>query len=423
MTKGISIDTLGKEHADSNASLVKQKSSLREKTASTVGVEIGEMALSNYKMGNISSDQTKSRSKVRENTESKASLDKQKSSLREHPASSIGVESEISKTNNRQENIPSDNTASRSEDDSIKCDGKVGNILVRQRKVGKEVVRFEEKVKSAKDCGELEDRPTKKAKFDSSVKVSDNKNEKSVQKLSVDLDGNDPKALGTITASEDKPRLKLAKDSQGAEKGPSKKVPDEKTKLSNGKWLKASPRRSPDVDKKMAHQIMEVIRRPDADRSKWFRGLPWEDRMKTANAQGTLVLLQNLNPAYTSAEVEDIVWRAFKDSCTAKMIQRTSISSPHCGQAFVIFKRREAAEMVVKKLDEGCLLLPNGRPLMPREMREAVSTSHCSQPNTIEYEMAMEWCLLQERSELSWKKLYQQQWEELRKLKSSFKSK
>jgi hypothetical protein len=38
--------------------------------------------------------------------------------------------------------------------------------------------------------------------------------------------------------------------------------------------------------------------------------------------------------------------------------------------------------------------------------REAVSTSHCSQPNTIEYEMAMEWCLLQERSEFSWKKLY-----------------
>lgn len=31
---------------------------------------------------------------------------------------------------------------------------------------------------------------------------------------------------------------------------------------------------------------------------------PWEDRMKTANAQGTLVLLQNLDPTYTSVEVE-----------------------------------------------------------------------------------------------------------------------
>lgn len=31
------------------------------------------------------------------------------------------------------------------------------------------------------------------------------------------------------------------------------------------------------------------------------------------------------------------------------------------GQAYVIFKTREAAEMVVTKLDEGCLLLSNGR--------------------------------------------------------------
>jgi hypothetical protein len=31
---------------------------------------------------------------------------------------------------------------------------------------------------------------------------------------------------------------------------------------------------------------------------------PWEERMKTANEQGALVLLQNLDPVYTSAEVE-----------------------------------------------------------------------------------------------------------------------
>jgi hypothetical protein len=210
LTNGISVDTLGKEHADSNASLVKQKASLSE-----------------------------------------------------NPTSSVGVDSESSKTNNRQENIPRDNTASRSEeDDSVKREGKVGNIPMRRVTVGKVV--SEEKVKSAEDCSDLEDRLAKKAKLDSSIKVSDDKNEKNVQKLSVDLDGNDPKALATINASEDKPRLKLAEDSQGAEKGPSKKVPDEKTKDSNGKLLKASPRQSPDVDKKMDHQIMEVSRRPDA---------------------------------------------------------------------------------------------------------------------------------------------------------------
>ncbi|KAK9274402.1 hypothetical protein L1049_019216 [Liquidambar formosana] len=196
---------------------------------------------------------------------------------------------------------------------------------------------------------------------------------------------------------------------------------------------------------------MEVTRRPDADRSRWFKGLPWEERMLAADKQGTLVLLENLDPAYTSSEVEDIVWHGFKESCTAKMIQRTVFTSPHYGQALVIFKTREAAEKAVRKLDEGCLMLSNGRPLvgsiatpcfpgkdstlvghlyvdklkvqMQREMKLAVSTSHCSQPNTIEYEMAMEWCLLQERSDSCWKKLFKQQGEELRKQKAELKSK
>lgn len=39
--------------------------------------------------------------------------------------------------------------------------------------------------------------------------------------------------------------------------------------------------------------------------------------------------------------------------------------------------------------------------------REAVSTPHFSQQNTIEYEMAMSWCLLQSRSDKWWAKLYE----------------
>uniref|UniRef100_A0A2P2IIT2 Uncharacterized protein LOC105638281 n=1 Tax=Rhizophora mucronata TaxID=61149 RepID=A0A2P2IIT2_RHIMU len=195
---------------------------------------------------------------------------------------------------------------------------------------------------------------------------------------------------------------------------------------------------------------MEVTRRLDADKSKWFK-LPWEERMKSAHQQGTLVLLRNLDPSCTSAEVEDIVQHAFKQSCMARMVQRAAISSPHFGQAFVIFRTRQAAEMAVMKLNNGCLLLSNERPLvggiaspsfpqkqstffghlnisktrlqMQRGMKEAVSTSHCSQPNTVEYDMAMEWCLLQERSDIEWKKLYKQQGEELRKLRSTLKSK
>ncbi|KAJ4958617.1 hypothetical protein NE237_025728 [Protea cynaroides] len=172
------------------------------------------------------------------------------------------------------------------------------------------------------------------------------------------------------------------------------------------------------------------------NRSKWFKQLPWEDAMHRSNEQGTLVLLRNLDPCYTSAEVEDIVLHAFKESCTAKMIQRNTFSSPYCGEAYVIFKTKEAAEMAIAKLDSGCLMQPNGRPIVgckqaPTELgrpssfcghlsinkiksrlqrpekRDAVSTAHFSQANTIEYDMALEWCLLQERSKEWWKVLHE----------------
>lgn len=45
--------------------------------------------------------------------------------------------------------------------------------------------------------------------------------------------------------------------------------------------------------------------------------------------------------------------------------------------------------------------------LMLVVQKDAVSTSHCSQPNNIEYDMAVEWCLLQERADKSWRRLYQ----------------
>lgn len=263
-------------------------------------------------------------------------------------------------------------------------------------------------------------------------------------------DGNDTKSARVLN-SEDKRKYELVKNSREIDERSSKKVkPDEKVaKASNSTMLKASPRQSPNGDKESYGQMIEVTRRPDADRSKWFKALPWEERMQAAYDQGTLVLLQNLDPAYTSSQVEDIVWHGFKESCTAKMVQHAVNSSPHYGQAYVIFKTTEAAGKVVRKLDEGCLMLTNGRPLVgsmgtgaslpdkqstfpghiyldkvkQRESKQAVSTSHCSQPNTLEYEMAMEWCLLQERSDIWWKKLYKQQAEELRKVKGNLKSK
>ncbi|XP_075487555.1 protein ANTI-SILENCING 1 isoform X2 [Primulina tabacum] len=204
-------------------------------------------------------------------------------------------------------------------------------------------------------------------------------------------------------------------------------------------------------DRKVDGQIFEATRRPIAEKSKWFKELPWEQRMKTSHDEGTLVLFQNLDPEFTSGEVEDIVFHAFEEICAARMVQHTAISNPHYGQAFAIFKTREAAERIVKELDDGCLMLPNNRPLIggiavlpnlsekhttfvghfaidkvrrqvQRDMKEAVSTSHYSQTNTIEYEMAMSWCLLQSKADRWWIKLYEQN-VNLKKLTSDLKSK
>lgn len=70
----------------------------------------------------------------------------------------------------------------------------------------------------------------------------------------------------------------------------------------------------------------------------------------------------------------------------------------------------------------GHLSMDKIRLQMHREMREALSTSHCSQPNTIEYDLALEWCLLESRSAFAWNALYKQQEDDLKRVTTSFKS-
>ncbi|XP_062022334.1 protein ANTI-SILENCING 1 [Rosa rugosa] len=262
------------------------------------------------------------------------------------------------------------------------------------------------------------------------------------------VDGNDNKTSSPIAFGFD--------DSLGKHKAPFEKMKSDvkAPRLSNRELREQSSTQSQNKSQKLDGQVVEVTQRPGADRRKWFKKFPWQERMQAAHEQGTLILLQNLDPAYTSAEVEDIVWNGLGESCTAKMIQQTANSSPYSGQALVIFKTRETAQKVARKLEEGCLLLSNGRPLVgstattpcstekkphffghlvidklrhpmlnEREMKEAVSTSHFSQPNTIEYDMSMEWCAQQEKSDLLWKNLYKQQWKEVRELKAKLKAK
>ncbi|XP_058203995.1 protein ANTI-SILENCING 1 isoform X4 [Rhododendron vialii] len=314
---------------------------------------------------------------------------------------------------------------------------------------GKDFLGSDKGVKSAKDTGALDDRPSKKARVDCSVKLSENNNDIGGQKLSLNSDRNKGKELAAPLTSGG--ALKAGVSSHWLDKDPKQKTDEKTSKLSNGKLLKVSARNCQGENRIPEGDASEVTPKPADVRGNWFRQLPWEQRMITAQEQGTLVQLSNLDPACTSKQVEDIIWHAFKENCTAKMVQHTAISSPHSGQAFIILKTRGAAERIITELDDRCLMLSNRSPLvgsvppprsvqkksafvghlsidiikhqMQREWKEALSTSHYSQPNNMEYEMAMEWCLLQSRSKLWWNKFYKIQGEELRKLKANLKMK
>ncbi|KAE8675827.1 Bromo-adjacent domain-containing protein, putative isoform 2 [Hibiscus syriacus] len=355
---------------------------------------------------------TTSSFKVEENSDVKVSSVKPNISLREKPVSGVVTDPVgLAKRDDRQENTYGNKTGFRGniKENANSSVEKMGNS---------NLIKVDEKLKSIKDTSELDERPYKKAKLDGSVKVSNDKESS--------RHPTDPHR----TAKNSSNKLK---------------IDDKLTKPTNCK----TPSMPLNDGKRTGDKAVEVTRMPDSDRSNWFGEIPWEERMQDAHEQGKLVLFQNLDPAYTSADVEDIVWTAFKKTCRAKVVQRTAYSSSHSGQAFAIFDTREVANDVIKKLNKGCLLLPNQRPLVARipnpcfsrkqlifaghlivdklkslrEMKEAVSTSHCSQPNTLEYDMAMEWCLLAETSDLFWKNLYEQQWKEIKRVKANFKSK
>lgn len=226
------------------------------------------------------------------------------------------------------------------------------------------------------------------------------------------------------------------------------KVEDNSVKASEGLTRTTPQLMEQNKQKISGREIIEITKKPEVESNRWFKGLPWDERLRKGYEQKAVIRLQNFDPSYTSSEIEDIMWHIFGERCTAKVIPRTAFSNLKCGEALVIFRTKEGADMAVKKLEEAFLMLSDGRPLIAtkaaapvasgkpkfaghisiekhklmhrshqEDIRKAVSTSHCSQPNTIEYEMAMEWRLLQEKSECWWKELYKQENLELDKVK------
>ncbi|KAF8099334.1 hypothetical protein N665_0245s0013 [Sinapis alba] len=220
----------------------------------------------------------------------------------------------------------------------------------------------------------------------------------------------------------------------GTEKGLIKKTsPGCKTSKHNEEKMLTN------ADYRGHYGVFEVTEKPNVEGIKWFRKLSWEEDLRFAEGKGTLVVLRNLDPSYTSNEVENIVYSALNEQCTARMIERTSATIPHIGEALVIFETTDAAKRVIRRLHEGCLLLSNGRvlvatnakvnpPAMPslpfpghistqrRWERSVAVTSHCSQTNNIEFELGMEWWLHLRIYKQIWRRIYERQIEEKKKL-------
>ncbi|CAH8391429.1 unnamed protein product [Eruca vesicaria subsp. sativa] len=321
----------------------------------------------------------------------------------------------------------------------------------------------------SKESNGLDDRPQKKQKLDGSVTVPNGRNTSILQNIGSDgkRDTDSFKRPRDIssdgrrdTDSFKRPRDKETRDEVSPEKPTLvKKKRDLGVSVSEGKDAKTATEKGlakkPSFDGKLlkraedetladdyerGYQVIEVKQKPDA---------PWEESMREAEKEERLILLQNLDPTYTSDEVQDIVYSALHEQSTARMIERTSVTISHTGEALVIFNSRQAAERAIKRLDKGCLLLSSGRPLvasfakinppgmpspfcghiklqktqMRRETRDTVSTSHGSQQNTLEYEMAMAWCLHGARSDHAFQTVIKRQLEVKKSLRINFKPK
>ncbi|KAJ0243302.1 Protein ANTI-SILENCING 1 [Hirschfeldia incana] len=231
--------------------------------------------------------------------------------------------------------------------------------------------------RDSRESNGLDDRPQKKQKLDGSVTVSNGRSTDILQR-NVSPDGKRDtdvfrrpreKVTGGEDPTEEPSFVKKKRDlGVSVSEGKDAKTRTEKGLLKkssfDGKLLKRVEDKMMEIDYKRNYQVTEVSRKPDAVNSKWFRPLPWEESMREAEKEEKLVLLQNLDPTYTSEEVQDIVYSALNEQCTARMIERTSVSFSHIGEALVIFNSRQAAVRAIRRLDEGCLLLSNGRPLV-----------------------------------------------------------
>ncbi|URE46444.1 PPR repeat [Musa troglodytarum] len=129
----------------------------------------------------------------------------------------------------------------------------------------------------------------------------------------------------------------------------------------------------------------------------------------------------------------DIMYKVFQQQCRVKVIQQATFQNHNygitcCNSCQIILPLVSSIGMLKIPAKTSTLVghLPTYRSrfqVQQEEMKCAVSTSHGSQPNTVEYDLALGWLLLQDKYLLAQKLLHESQLKERRYFRNHLKSK
>ncbi|KAJ7517544.1 hypothetical protein O6H91_21G028600 [Diphasiastrum complanatum] len=194
-----------------------------------------------------------------------------------------------------------------------------------------------------------------------------------------------------------------------------------------------------------------------SERRRIFREPTLEEKVEKGFKDGMVVHLKNFDVSLTKEDLEGGL-KTFIPRFEVVMFSQKDL--PHIfpssrgdtvldsGQALLVFRDKGQGDVALRLLQESCVVLADdGRPLLATEveqrvpgkstkfighinldkfksgrslesegMRNAVATSHCSQPNTIEYEMAIQWRVIDEQKQMQWEHLRKKQEEAVKLL-------
>lgn len=183
----------------------------------------------------------------------------------------------------------------------------------------------------------------------------------------------------------------------------------------------------------------------------------WDVNLQQGLLHGKVLLMQNLNPLFTSADIRNLTRNVFKGCSDAQVTPQHCVSratySEARGAALVIFETESLADLALQELEDKCLVLTaSKRPLIASKakvsepgkvsrfpghfpldnfkllkqrqnetMIKGLATSYCLQPNTLEFEMAMEWRCHQDMAQGCWDRLYKMQRDDIHTVLRKYK--